>query len=47
VCVLGSLPADEAKRFRRNAARFSQLDDMARRLKRLEGAGGTQGDGDE
>ena len=43
----GSLPADEAKRFRRNAARFSQLDDMARRLKRLEGAGGAQGDGDE
>ena len=27
---------DEARRWRRNAARFRQLDDMARRLKRLE-----------
>jgi UDP-3-O-[3-hydroxymyristoyl] glucosamine N-acyltransferase len=42
-----SLPADEARRFRRNAARFYQLDDMARRLKRLEGAADEQGDGDE
>ena len=42
-----TLPADEVRRFRRNAARFSQLDDMARRLRRLEGAGGAQGDGDD
>ena len=42
-----SLPADEARRFRRNAARFYQLDDMARRLKRLEGAADGQGDRDE
>jgi UDP-3-O-[3-hydroxymyristoyl] glucosamine N-acyltransferase len=42
-----TFPADEVRRFRRNAARFNQLDDMARRLKRLEGAGGVQGDGDE
>ena len=43
----GTLPFDEARRFRRNMARFHQLDDMARRLKRLENAGGAQGDGDE
>jgi UDP-3-O-[3-hydroxymyristoyl] glucosamine N-acyltransferase len=42
-----SLPIDEVRRFRRNAARFSQLDDMARRLKRLEGAADGQGDLDE
>jgi UDP-3-O-[3-hydroxymyristoyl] glucosamine N-acyltransferase len=27
---------EEARRWRRNAARFRQLDDMAKRLKRLE-----------
>lgn len=32
----GSLTADDARRFRRNAARFNQLDDLARRLRRLE-----------
>jgi len=42
-----ALSLDEARSFRRNAARFHQLDDMARRLRRLEGAGGAQGDGDE
>jgi UDP-3-O-[3-hydroxymyristoyl] glucosamine N-acyltransferase len=42
-----TFPADEVRRFRRNAARFNQLDDLARRLKRLEGAGDAQGDGDE
>jgi UDP-3-O-[3-hydroxymyristoyl] glucosamine N-acyltransferase len=38
------LPADEARRFRRNAARFQHLDELARRVRRLEGASGTQGD---
>ena len=42
-----TLPADEVRRFRRNAARFGQLDDMARRLRRLEGAGEAQGDANE
>ena len=32
----GALTMDEARRWRRSAARFRQLDDMARRLKRLE-----------
>ncbi len=35
-----ALPADEAARWRRNSARFRQLDDMARRLRRLEKAVG-------
>jgi UDP-3-O-[3-hydroxymyristoyl] glucosamine N-acyltransferase len=35
----GSLTADETRRFRRNAARFNQLDELARRLWRLEGGG--------
>ncbi|MCC7258059.1 MAG: UDP-3-O-(3-hydroxymyristoyl)glucosamine N-acyltransferase [Gammaproteobacteria bacterium] len=34
----GVIPADEVRRWRRNAARFSQLDDLARRLQRLEKA---------
>ncbi|HSW32106.1 MAG TPA: UDP-3-O-(3-hydroxymyristoyl)glucosamine N-acyltransferase [Steroidobacteraceae bacterium] len=34
-----ALAADEAKRFRRNAARFQQLDELAKRVRRLEGAG--------
>jgi len=37
------LPADEARRFRRNAARFQHLDELARRVRRLEGASGAQG----
>jgi UDP-3-O-[3-hydroxymyristoyl] glucosamine N-acyltransferase len=32
----GSLPADEAEKWRRNAVRFRQLDDIADRLRRLE-----------
>lgn len=37
----GNLPYDEARRFRRNAARFRELDQLARRVKQLErGAGG-------
>lgn len=35
------IPADEAKRFRRNAARFHRLDELARRVRRLEKAAGT------
>ena len=42
-----ALHADEARRFRRNAARFQQLDELARRVRRLEGAAGTQGEEDE
>ena len=36
------LPADEAPRFRRNAARFRQLDELARRVRRLEGGTGAE-----
>jgi UDP-3-O-[3-hydroxymyristoyl] glucosamine N-acyltransferase len=36
-----ALAADEAKRFRRNAARFQKLDELAKRVRRLEGAGDT------
>ena len=39
------LPADEARRFRRNAARFQHLDELAKRVRRLEaGAGGHDDD---
>jgi UDP-3-O-[3-hydroxymyristoyl] glucosamine N-acyltransferase len=31
------LPAEEAARFRRNAARFRSLDELAKRVRRLEG----------
>ena len=37
----GSLWADEAQHFRRNVARFNRLDDLAKRVHRLEAAGGT------
>lgn len=52
----GSLPLDEATRWRRNAGRFRQLDAMAKRLARLEratgagageGAGASNGSGSE
>jgi UDP-3-O-[3-hydroxymyristoyl] glucosamine N-acyltransferase len=36
------LPADEARRFRRNAARFRGLDELARRVRRLEGGTGAE-----
>lgn len=36
----GGIPGDEATRFRRNAARFSRLDELARTVRRLEGASG-------
>lgn len=35
----GQLPHDEARRFRRNSARFQQLDELARRVRRLERSG--------
>jgi UDP-3-O-[3-hydroxymyristoyl] glucosamine N-acyltransferase len=45
------LPADEARRFRRNAARFQHLDELARRVRRLEsgsvGQGGHEAEGGE
>jgi len=44
-----ALPADESRRFRRNAARFQRLDELARRVRQLEGGGGAceQGEDDE
>jgi UDP-3-O-[3-hydroxymyristoyl] glucosamine N-acyltransferase len=36
----GGLPLDEAKRFRKNAARFHRLDELARKVRRLAGEGG-------
>jgi UDP-3-O-[3-hydroxymyristoyl] glucosamine N-acyltransferase len=43
------LPADEAKRFRRNVARFNRLDELAKRVRKLEGEAGAdeQGGDDE
>jgi UDP-3-O-[3-hydroxymyristoyl] glucosamine N-acyltransferase len=41
------LPADEAPRFRRNVARFQKLDELARRVRRLEGAAGDSATGGE
>lgn len=32
----GAIPADEARRWRRNAVRFGQLDELARRVRQLE-----------
>ena len=32
----GTLPADDAARWRRNAARFRQLDELAKRVRALE-----------
>jgi UDP-3-O-[3-hydroxymyristoyl] glucosamine N-acyltransferase len=34
----GGVPMDEAANWRKNAVRFGQLDDMARRLRRVEKA---------
>jgi len=42
-----ALHADEARSFRRNAARFQKLDELARRVRRLEGAAGAQGGDDD
>lgn len=45
----GNLPADEVRSFRRNSARFQKLDELARRVRRLEGgpAEHTKDDSDE
>jgi UDP-3-O-[3-hydroxymyristoyl] glucosamine N-acyltransferase len=40
-------PADEAPRFRRNVARFQRLDELARRVRRLETAAGGDAQGGE
>ena len=36
----GGIPGDEATRFRKNAARFNQLDELARTVRRLQGGHG-------
>ena len=43
----GSLTVDEAARFRKNAARFHQLDELARQVRKLRGAPGERCAGDE
>jgi UDP-3-O-[3-hydroxymyristoyl] glucosamine N-acyltransferase len=44
----GQLPFDEARRFRRNSARFQQLDELARRVRALErGQASAPADGDD
>jgi UDP-3-O-[3-hydroxymyristoyl] glucosamine N-acyltransferase len=40
----GALPAEEARVFRRNAARFRRLDELANRVRRLEQAAGAAGE---
>lgn len=40
----GALPADDTRRWRRNSARFRQLDDIAKRLAKLEKRLGKDGD---
>jgi UDP-3-O-[3-hydroxymyristoyl] glucosamine N-acyltransferase len=40
----GALPLDEARQWRRNAARFRQLDSLAKRLARLERSAGVAAD---
>jgi UDP-3-O-[3-hydroxymyristoyl] glucosamine N-acyltransferase len=42
----GAIPSDEARRWRKNAVRFGQLDDLARRLQQLESAVRKQRNGD-
>ena len=41
----GQLPFDDARRFRRNSARFQQLDELARRVRALEKSAGSADDG--
>jgi UDP-3-O-[3-hydroxymyristoyl] glucosamine N-acyltransferase len=43
----GSLWADDAKHFHRNAARFNRLEDLARRVRRLEGGKRAKTGGDD
>jgi UDP-3-O-[3-hydroxymyristoyl] glucosamine N-acyltransferase len=43
----GALPADEARRFRRNSARFQKFDELARRVRALEAASGRPRGGDD
>jgi UDP-3-O-[3-hydroxymyristoyl] glucosamine N-acyltransferase len=43
----GALPADDTRRFRRNSARFQKLDELVRRVRRLEAEAGADGGDDE
>lgn len=43
----GQLPHDEARRFRRNSARFQQLDALARRVRKLERGGADEPDDEQ
>jgi UDP-3-O-[3-hydroxymyristoyl] glucosamine N-acyltransferase len=43
----GALPADDARSFRRNAGRFQRLDELARRVRRLEGGVAARGGEDD
>jgi UDP-3-O-[3-hydroxymyristoyl] glucosamine N-acyltransferase len=43
----GGIPGDEAARFRKNAARFRQLDQLARSVRRLQGEQETGGAGED
>lgn len=42
----GQLPLDEARRFRRNSARFQHLDELARRVQKLERAANDKDESD-
>jgi UDP-3-O-[3-hydroxymyristoyl] glucosamine N-acyltransferase len=42
----GTLHAEETRRFRRNAARFQKLDELAKRVRRLERGDGEGNDDD-
>jgi UDP-3-O-[3-hydroxymyristoyl] glucosamine N-acyltransferase len=43
----GALPADEARSFRRNSGRFQRLDELVRRVRRLEGGVAERGGEDD
>ena len=43
----GQLPFDEARRFRRNSARFQHLDELARRVRVLEKGAGPAADDEQ
>jgi UDP-3-O-[3-hydroxymyristoyl] glucosamine N-acyltransferase len=45
--VFGQLPFDEARRFRRNSARFQHLDELARRVRVLEKGAGPAADDEQ
>ena len=43
----GGLTVDESTRFRKNAARFHRLDELARQVRRLTGEAGSEGAGED